>query len=123
MEGTKGPVISATSRDTSRLIVRWPNAMEDGEEVRKDPRRCGRSVPYVFFSTQQESMLTKRCWQENCWFCLSNPQVTKHLIAAIGSETYVTLPKGQLPDVNADCPVPGGGHVLIIPVSPLFAFR
>lgn len=50
--------------------------------------------------------------QDSCWFCLSNPQVAKHLIASIGSETYVSLPKGQLPDTEVGCPVPGGGHVL-----------
>ena len=55
------------------------------------------------------------------WFCLSNPKVTKHLIVAIGSETYVTLPKGQLiPTTPAHIAqggskplVPGGGHVLV----------
>jgi hypothetical protein len=54
------------------------------------------------------------------WFCLSNPKVTKHLIVAIGTETYVTLPKGQLIPTSAahvgDGPkplVPGGGHVLV----------
>lgn len=56
---------------------------------------------------------------DECWFCLSNPKVTKHLIASIGSETYVTLPKGQVCSTDSS-PVPGGGHVLIIPVSPLF---
>lgn len=73
-----------------------------------------------------------------CWFCLSNPKVTKHLIVAIGTETYLTLPKGQLPPTLSSnkmvqnkvtgvpelpagapqpSPVPGGGHVLIIPIS------
>ncbi|CDZ96519.1 Uncharacterized conserved protein [Phaffia rhodozyma] len=73
-----------------------------------------------------------------CWFCLSNPKVTKHLIVSIGTETYVTLPKGQLPPTasatkmvqnkvtglpempaGSEQPglVPGGGHVLIIPIS------
>lgn len=55
------------------------------------------------------------------WFCLSNPKVTKHLIVAIGSETYVTLPKGQLiPTLPRHIAqggskplVPGGGHVLV----------
>lgn len=45
----------------------------------------------------------------------------KHLIVSIGTEVYVTLPKGQLPptDSNTTSPtsVPGGGHCLIIPVS------
>jgi hypothetical protein len=53
---------------------------------------------------------------DECWFCLSNPKVTKHLIASIGTETYVTLPKGQVCSTDSS-PVPGGGHVLIIPVS------
>jgi Protein similar to CwfJ C-terminus 1 len=40
----------------------------------------------------------------------------KHLIVSIGGECYVTLAKGQIipPDSAA---VPGGGHVLIIPIS------
>ncbi|KIJ44274.1 hypothetical protein M422DRAFT_30418 [Sphaerobolus stellatus SS14] len=59
---------------------------------------------------------------DECWFCLSNPNLAKHLIVAIGTECYLTLPKGQLPptqtsDTRGVAPVPGGGHVLIIPVS------
>ncbi|KAG9021845.1 hypothetical protein FRB95_001263 [Tulasnella sp. JGI-2019a] len=55
----------------------------------------------------------------DCWFCLSNPRVTKHLIVSIGGECYVTLPKGQLPPTSPGTTsgVPGGGHVLIIPIS------
>ncbi|GAA5862307.1 hypothetical protein JCM3774_004858 [Rhodotorula dairenensis] len=53
---------------------------------------------------------------DECWFCLSNPKVTKHLIASIGTETYVTLPKGQVCSTDSS-PVPGGGHVLIIPIA------
>jgi hypothetical protein len=40
----------------------------------------------------------------------------KHLIVAIGGECYVTLPKGQIIPPEAEA-VPGGGHVLIIPIS------
>ncbi|KAF8584079.1 hypothetical protein K439DRAFT_1633822 [Ramaria rubella] len=58
---------------------------------------------------------------DECWFCLSNPSVAKHLIVAIGSECYVTLPKGQLPPTQTTqsslAPIPGGGHVLIVPIS------
>lgn len=40
--------------------------------------------------------------------------MTKHLIVAIGAETYVTLPKGQLIPTAGEKPlVPGGGHVLV----------
>ncbi|KAG7092838.1 hypothetical protein E1B28_009152 [Marasmius oreades] len=55
-----------------------------------------------------------------CWFCLANPNLAKHLIVAIGTECYVTLPKGQIiPTQSAADHVdaPGGGHVLIVPIS------
>jgi hypothetical protein len=56
---------------------------------------------------------------------LSNPALAKHLIVAVGGECYLTFPKGQLvPTHNAgryaneDVPkVPGGGHVLIVPIA------
>ncbi|UZJ57107.1 hypothetical protein CBS101457_006427 [Exobasidium rhododendri] len=55
---------------------------------------------------------------QDCWFCLSNPQCAKHLIVAIGTECYVAMPKGQLPTTSDPLsPVPGGGHVLIIPIE------
>ena len=47
----------------------------------------------------------------------------KHLIVSIGSECYVTLPKGQIIPTHrgANHPnvprVPGGGHVLIVPIT------
>ncbi|EJD02249.1 uncharacterized protein FOMMEDRAFT_141361 [Fomitiporia mediterranea MF3/22] len=57
-----------------------------------------------------------------CWFCLSNPSVAKHLLVSIGSECYVTLPKGQIiPTGSHSSPeiskIPGGGHVLIVPIT------
>ncbi|WFD23770.1 hypothetical protein MEQU1_002464 [Malassezia equina] len=55
---------------------------------------------------------------DQCWFCLSNPALEKHLIVSVGSECYVALPKGQLPvSSEATTPVPGGGHVLIVPIA------
>ena len=40
------------------------------------------------------------------------------MITSIGSECYLTLPKGQIPDTTAGASlVPGGGHVLIVPIS------
>jgi diadenosine tetraphosphate (Ap4A) HIT family hydrolase len=57
---------------------------------------------------------------DSCWFCLANPKVEKHLIVSIGTELYATLAKG--PVVN-ESPVPGGGHLLLIPIThyPTFA--
>ncbi|EKM82574.1 hypothetical protein AGABI1DRAFT_104513 [Agaricus bisporus var. burnettii JB137-S8] len=57
---------------------------------------------------------------DECWFCLSNPNLAKHLIVSIGSEVYVTLPKGQIvPTQSTSDPmsIPGGGHVLIVPIT------
>lgn len=47
-----------------------------------------------------------------------NPR--KHLIVSIGCEVYLTLPKGQIiPTQSAadHVDVPGGGHVLIVPIT------
>jgi hypothetical protein len=47
----------------------------------------------------------------------------KHLIVAIGDECYVTLSKGQIPPTKTvegypdTTHVPGGGHVLIVPIA------
>ncbi|KAF5315677.1 hypothetical protein D9611_004814 [Ephemerocybe angulata] len=57
---------------------------------------------------------------DECWFCLSNPNLAKHLIVSIGSECYVTLPKGQIIPTHQDdytAQVPGGGHLLIVPIT------
>lgn len=45
--------------------------------------------------------------QEKCWFCLSSPQVEKHLVISIGSHAYLALAKGGLVE----------DHVLILPVT------
>ncbi|KAH9079155.1 CwfJ C-terminus 1-domain-containing protein-like protein [Lactarius deliciosus] len=68
---------------------------------------------------------TREVEPDECWFCLSNPALTKHLIVTIGEECYLTFPKGKLvPTQNpghyrdAEIPnVPGGGHVLIVPIA------
>lgn len=52
-----------------------------------------------------------------CWFCLSNPKLSKHLLVSIGEHCYIALPKGQLPNVKEGALVPGGGHVLVVPIA------
>lgn len=62
---------------------------------------------------------------DECWFCLSNPSIAKHLLVAVGGECYLTFPKGQLVpthnteqrDNESNFKVPGGGHVLIVPIA------
>ncbi|KAK7694020.1 hypothetical protein QCA50_003596 [Cerrena zonata] len=94
-------------------------------------RACGSELHYIQdcpVANQSHSQTRgppKEITPTECWFCLSNPNIAKHLIVSIGSECYVTLPKGQMiPTHNArDYPeakvpaVPGGGHVLIVPIS------
>ncbi|KAF3906400.1 hypothetical protein ABW20_dc0104935 [Dactylellina cionopaga] len=52
---------------------------------------------------------------DSCFFCLSNPNIQKHLITSIGSAAYLTTAKGPLttPLVNSEVSFPG--HTLIIP--------
>ena len=47
---------------------------------------------------------------------------SKHLIVSIGSECYLTLPKGQIIPTGEYArddatKIPGGGHVLIVPIT------
>lgn len=45
--------------------------------------------------------------QAKCWFCLSSPEVAKHLVISVGTEVYLALAKGGLVD----------DHFLILPVT------
>jgi hypothetical protein len=52
----------------------------------------------------------------DCFFCLSNVNVAKHLVVSIGTEIYMALAKGPLTTSEAiGMNVPG--HVLIIPIA------
>jgi hypothetical protein len=55
---------------------------------------------------------------EGCFFCLSYPQLEKHLIVSIGSESYLTTAKGPLTskDTNPEG-LPFSSHILIIPFA------
>jgi hypothetical protein len=45
--------------------------------------------------------------QSKCWFCLSSPVVSKHLVISIGTEIYLALAKGGLVE----------DHFLILPIT------
>jgi hypothetical protein len=52
----------------------------------------------------------------DCFFCLSNVNVAKHLVVSIGTEVYLALAKGPLTTAESvGIPIPG--HVLIIPIA------
>ncbi|PTU20651.1 hypothetical protein P175DRAFT_0478703 [Aspergillus ochraceoroseus IBT 24754] len=55
---------------------------------------------------------------EQCFFCLSNPNIATHLITSIGNESYLTTAKGPLPTASTFSPaVNFPGHMLIIPFN------
>jgi hypothetical protein len=52
----------------------------------------------------------------DCFFCLSNVNVAKHLIVSIGTEVYLALAKGPLTPANT-VGLSFPGHILIIPIA------
>ncbi|KAL4765847.1 CwfJ domain protein [Aspergillus foveolatus] len=55
---------------------------------------------------------------DQCFFCLSNPNIATHLITSIGTESYLTTAKGPLPTSNTFAPsLTFPGHMLIIPFN------
>lgn len=56
---------------------------------------------------------------ENCFFCLSNEDISTHLITSIGESTYMTTAKGPLTtsDTYSDKGLEFPAHMLIIPLA------
>lgn len=52
---------------------------------------------------------------QECFFCLSNPNVETHMIINIGQLVYMTVAKGPLTRSNASMPF--SGHGIMIPVE------
>ncbi|KAI9207302.1 CwfJ C-terminus 1-domain-containing protein-like protein [Polychytrium aggregatum] len=71
------------------------------------PGHLIRNCPKANETTEKKAYLEQR--SHECWFCLSNTKLEKHLIVSIGDEVYVTLAKGGLS--------PWGGHLLIVPIA------
>lgn len=54
---------------------------------------------------------------DQCFFCLSNPNIATHLITSIGNESYLTTAKGPLPPKDFFPTLGFPGHMLIIPFT------
>ena len=54
---------------------------------------------------------------QECFFCLSNPNLATHLIASIGEDAYVTTAKGPLSTPTTYSTLTFPAHMLIIPLS------
>jgi hypothetical protein len=71
-------------------------------------KRDGKYVFPLFFMIRACSH-TLWIAANQCWFCLSNPSLEKHLLVTIGEDVYLALAKGGL--------VEWGGHLLIVPIG------
>ncbi|KAL1966903.1 hypothetical protein VTN77DRAFT_3647 [Rasamsonia byssochlamydoides] len=60
---------------------------------------------------------------DQCFFCLSNPDIATHLITSIGNDSYMTTAKGPLTTAETYPSLGFPGHMLIIPLihSPTFS--
>ena len=54
---------------------------------------------------------------EDCFFCLSNPNIATHLVTSIGEDSYVTTAKGPLTTDTTYPTLDFPAHMLIIPLS------
>ena len=54
---------------------------------------------------------------QECFFCLSNPNLATHLITSIGDDTYLTTAKGPLSTDKTYDSLSFPAHILIIPLS------
>ncbi|PVH76588.1 hypothetical protein DL98DRAFT_517815 [Cadophora sp. DSE1049] len=56
---------------------------------------------------------------DQCYFCLSNPNLETHLISSIGDDAYLTIAKGPLTTSTtyAELGINHPGHALIIPLT------
>lgn len=54
---------------------------------------------------------------QQCFFCLSNPNVAQHLITSIGDSAYLTTAKGPLSTSKTFKALGFPGHILIIPLE------
>lgn len=54
---------------------------------------------------------------QECFFCLSNPNLATHVITSIGNDAYLTLAKGPLSTSSTYPTLKFPAHILIIPLS------
>jgi len=55
----------------------------------------------------EQSMTREEFPRASCWFCLSNPNVERHLVVSVGTFSYMALAKGGI----------NGQHCIILPVE------
>lgn len=89
------------------------NDAEGDTDSLKRPREQG--LPSQKALLEQDRKRAKVVAPSQCFFCLSNPNVETHMIASIGTQSYLTVAKGPLTQASKDMPF--SGHTIIIPIS------
>ena len=93
--------------------------------VRKRQRQVDDNQSFSRFSTggdhyrPTKSARTRRSQPtpQECFFCLSNPNLATHLITSIATDTYLTISKGPLPTATTFPQLGFPAHVLIMPLT------
>lgn len=87
---------------------------ETGADEMPDPK-LPQDVRPPHLLSSKKYRLTQIPLAESCFFCLSYPQLEKHLIVSIGNESYLTIAKGAL--TSPASTLPFSSHILIIPLT------
>ena len=125
--------ISAFSLDPK---APFPTTVPAGATVsplinKKRPAPDGGYTSRLAFDDQDQRRHNKRHRRDqkkplsasDCFFCLSNENVPTHLVTSIADNSYITVPKGPLPQPDTFPKLGFPGHLLIIPFEhkPTFA--
>ncbi|CDK25696.1 unnamed protein product [Kuraishia capsulata CBS 1993] len=92
-----------------------PNPFLESEENSLDRKRPHSSVSLPPIPKNAAAKRMKPVGPKNCFFCLSNPNVSLHLVVSIGNYAYITAAKGPLCLKNES--IPFSGHGIIIPIA------
>ena len=112
--GAEPPATIPLGATASPLIVAAKKRVRDPLEP----------TPYGRFNTDGSNFRHKRRkagpppTPDDCFFCLSNPNLAQHLISSIGEDAYLTIAKGPLitSTTNSANGIDFPAHVLIIPL-------
>eukprot|EP00049_Salpingoeca_infusionum_P024059 m.14636 g.14636 ORF g.14636 m.14636 type:complete len:554 (+) comp6381_c0_seq2:115-1776(+) len=84
-----------------------PRQLPAGQQVGlfwgANPQQMGKRRHQSGGQTSKRPLVTP----DSCWFCLGSPKVEKHLVASVGTQLYLALPKGTITS----------GHILIVPIQ------
>lgn len=99
---TPSPFMDEDMLDKKRAFAEIER--EEEENYRKSKMPYADHAPKHQKKDESHPLLSRT---DGCWFCLSNPDVEKHLIVSVGDESYIALAKGGITP----------NHVLIVPID------